>query len=241
MRALILLMVLAPAAAAQDDLMPREGSGWSGFKPGTWVRLKHTYARKGGVPSVTLTRMELKSIDDGILTLATTSENALRVAGQKSVTKLPLKGEAAQGEKAKVEKLGNEAVFACGKKFECEKRRTTVTSPAGRRVITEWISPKPRMRVKRTEEHYDAVGKKSTQVVLLLTELAKEREVGKGKVKVKCLTYSMMREEGPVRYRGTAVVSRDVPSYNVRMDTEVTQGGKLVWNVRIEVLEFGIK
>ena len=38
MRLLALLLLVAAA----EDLTPREGSGWAGFKPGSFVRIKNT-------------------------------------------------------------------------------------------------------------------------------------------------------------------------------------------------------
>ena len=239
MRALCLIMLAATAAHAQDNLMPRQGSGWAGFKVGTKVRVKRTFLGAGRTPAVTITTMTLKSIQGAVLTLAIVSKNAVGM-DRKSTRPVPRKGEAGAGETAEVKKLKNKASFAAGKQFDCARRQTTVVGKAYKRVITEWTSvTKPRMRVKRVELQYDAAGKVTQRFSMVLAEMAKEHKVGKRKVTG--LKYTTVRTAGNVRTTSTAIVSRDVPGYEVLVDAEVEMNGKKVQTVRVEVLDFETK
>ncbi len=74
---------------------------------------------------------------------------------------------------------------------------------------------------------------------MALDELPKERRIGKRKVTV--LVYTTVYTAGKKQWRSRAVVSRDVPAYEVRVDTEVTENGKRIHTIRTEVLDFEIK
>ncbi len=239
MRALFLILLAAVAAHAQDNLMPRQGSGWAGFKVGTKVRIKRTFLGSGRVPAVTITTLTLKSVLKSVLTLAVVSKNA--VGNEHRNTRVqPSSGEAGTQEKATSKQLTNKVSFAAGKQFDCTRRQITVTGAAGKRVITEWTSVgKPRMRVKRIVVTYDAAGKLTGRFSMVLDELPKERRIGKRKVTV--LVYTTVHTAGKMQWRSRAVVSRDVPAYEVLIDTEVTENGKKIQTIRVEVLDFEIK
>ena len=50
-----------------------------------------------------------------------------------------------------------------------------------------------------------------------------------------------MNTSGKLRETGTAIVSRDVPGYEVLVDAERTLNGKKVQTIRVEVLDFETK
>ncbi|MHC4931466.1 MAG: hypothetical protein ACYTGV_04670, partial [Planctomycetota bacterium] len=136
--------------------------------------------------------------------------------------------------------LKGETVFACGKNFACSRTRTTITGPNGKRVVTEWRAKEPLVRVKRTEATYDAKGKRLGRLSMLLTSLDSKQNVGKRRVR--CLAYSTLRKRADgMEERGKAFVSRAVPGYTVRMDTEIFKGGQVIWTARINALEFEAK
>ena len=240
MRALFLILLAAVAAHAQDNLMPRQGSGWAGFKVGTKVRIKRTFLGSGRVPAVTITTLRLKSVQKSVLTLTLLSKNAVGVE-RRTTSVLPRSGEAGTQEKATSKQLTNKVSFAAGKQFDCTRRQITVIGVAGnKRVITEWTSvAKPRMRVKRIVVTYDAAGKLTGRFSMVLAELPKEHRIGRRKVTA--LVYTTVHAAGKMQWKSRAVVSRDVPAYEVRVDTEVTQDGKKVQTIRTEVLDFEIK
>jgi hypothetical protein len=233
-----LLALLALSVSAGETLLPREGSGWDGFGVGAWVRLKTTRIPKGRVPSVTITKMRLLKATDKTLTLESSSRNPIGMETKKELS-LPRRGEAAAGEKAKTETLDSGRVFATGKSFLCTKTRTTITGPSGKRVVTEWRSTEPRVRVKRVEETYDAEGKLSERFSIVLTSLDVRRKIGKREVR--CLAYSTLRKAEDLEQRGKALVSRDVPGDTVRMDTDILRKGLVIFTIRVEALDFGLK
>jgi hypothetical protein len=236
-RLLALLLAALPAGAA--DLAPREGSGWAGFKPGTWLRIKRTVIQPGRMLTPTITRMTLAKAEAGSLTLEIKSENALDVADKDQRQVVPAAGEAGPGEKEKVEELEGEALSAAGRRFECARARSTVTGPTGKRVITTWIAKEPRLWVKRTVVAYDPAGKEASRSTLDLAALAEERAVGARKVT--CLKYEERRTEGGFEWKGTAYLSRDMPGGLVWREDEVRQKDAVVFTLRAEILEFEAK
>jgi hypothetical protein len=239
MRALTSLLLTAIAATAGENLLPREGSGWEGFKVGSWVKMKRSFHRTGGVPSVALITMKLDKRTDTLLTVQTSTRNA--VGMETKVTQpLPRRGEAGKGENAKAETLKDETVFACGKSRPCSRTRTTITGPEGKRVVTEWRAKEPLVRVKRTEATYDKDGKLLDRLSMVLTSLDSKQDVGKRRVR--CLTYSTLRKRADgMEERGKAFVSRAVPGYTVRMDTDVVKGGQVILTARVHALDFEAK
>ena len=237
MRACV-LMLLAAVAGAEGDHLPREGSGWTGFRAGTWVRSKVTYINSGNVPTVNLTTKTLDKVDTKNLTFRNVTVDGLR-AERKTRSVTPLHGEAGVGEKAKVEKLSDAPVFAVGRTWECTRSRSTITGPAGKRVVTVWMAKAPRFRVKRTIEFYDASGKVSQRESIVLKALEKTHWVGSQRVRA--LTYSTVRKMDGSEQRGTAIVSRDVPGETVRLDAQVLKDGKVMLTIRVEVLDFATK
>jgi len=237
MRLLVaLLLAVAPAAAA-EDLLPREGSGWAGFKAGSWVRMKRSVLQPGRVISPTVTKIKLVKAGDKTLTLATEAENALGMANE-STQVVPAKGDAGTEEKETVEELGNEVLLVAGKRLECARVRSTITGPAGQRIVTKWIAGEPKVWAKRTEVTLDAAGKEVSRATLLLSSLVEERTVGKRKVR--CLKYATRRDEAGLEWTGEAYLSRDVPGGLVWTEEE-TRSGKLVLTMRVEALEFETK
>ncbi len=238
MRVLCLLMFAAAVVHGQD-LTPRQGSGWAGFKVGTKVRIKRTFLGAGRVPAVTISTVTLASVQRSVLTLVSVSKNPVGMEHKTTIV-LPRSGEADTQEKATSKQLKNKVSFAAGKQFDCTRREITVTGAAGKRVITEWTSVgKPRMRVKRIVVTYDAAGKLTGHFSMVLAELPKERRIGKRKVTV--LVYRTVHTAGKMQWRSRAVVSRDVPGYEVHVDAKVTVNGKRVQTIRVEVLDFEIK
>lgn len=239
MRLLCTLFLLSAAAPAADDLMPREGSGWEGFAIGTWVKTKQTYARKGSSPTITLTTMKLEKVTAKTLRLSHVTKTALGMDDQKGEQTVPRSGEAATDEKAAPGKEAKVSMEACKRKFDCVKRTVTVTGAAGKRVITNWESAEPRVRVKRTEVYYDKDGKVTEQFTMLLVALDEERWVGS--TRVRCQKYKTVRSGGPIEQRGEAFVSRDVPGGTVSMDIELIQKGLKIATWRSETVELEVK
>ncbi|MHC4223394.1 MAG: hypothetical protein ACYSX0_04085 [Planctomycetota bacterium] len=239
MRALTALLLAAIAATAGENLLPREGSGWEGFQVGSWVKMKRSFHRTGGVPVVALITMRLDKRTDAHLSLQTVTRNAVGME-TKTTQPLPRRGEAGKGEKAKTETLKDETVVACGKSLPCSRTRTTITGPNGKRVVTEWRAKQPLVRVKRTEATYDKDGKLLGRLSMVLTSLDNKQDVGKRRVR--CLAYSTQRKRADgMEERGKAFVSRAVPGYTVRMDTEIVKGGQVIWTARIHALDFEAK
>lgn len=237
MRVCALLFLAALAGA--EDLRPRPGSGWAGFRAGTWVRIKRTATLKGRVPKVAIWTHNLRKVGERLLTLETVSKNALGME-QKQSQELPRAGEAGPGEKQKVEKLKNEAVVAAGKRLDCLRRRTTVTGPRGKRVITVWTASVPQVSAKRVEAHYDAAGKLVYRLTKLLSSLNEKRQVGSRTIR--CVKYKLRisYQNGDVA-TGVALTSRAVPGGLVWMEEETLRGTEKVLTSRTELLALETK
>jgi hypothetical protein len=229
------LLFLAAVAGA-EDLRPRAGSGWAGFRAGSWVRMKLTTIQPGHVPRVIIWKQSLTEVGDKLLTLETVSRNALGME-QRSTQKLPRSGEAGPGEKQKVEKLKNEVVMAAGKRLDCTRRRITVTGPGGKRVVTVWTAAEPAVQAKRTEVVYDAKGKVAYRLTRLLSSLSEPGKIGTRTVR--CVKYKLRRsyQDGRV-VTGVALSSREVPGGLVRQEEETTRGTEKVLTTRVELLAF---
>ena len=124
MKALCLLMLAA--AVHGQDLTPRQGSGWAGFKVGTNVRIKRTFLGAGRVPAVTISTVTLASVQRSVLTLVSVSKNPVGME-QKNTIVPPRSGEAGTQEEATSKQLKNKVSFAAGKQFDCTRRQITVT------------------------------------------------------------------------------------------------------------------
>jgi len=235
---LLLPLLLAVAPVAAEDMLPREGSGWAGFKPGSWVRMKRSVLQPGRVISPTITKIRLAKADAETLTLAAQAENALGMASE-AEQKVPAKGDAGAGETEKSESLGEEVLLVAGKRLECARVRTTVTGPVGQRVITRWIASEPKVWAKRTEVLLDPDGKEISRATLLLASLGEERAVGARKVT--CLRYKTLRTDVDMEWTGEALLSRDIPGGLVWQEEEARRAGTLVVTMRVEALEFEAK
>ena len=239
MRVAFWLLLCALAAKAQD-LRPRGGAGWEGFKPGTSVRIKRTWLSAKKTPRVTISTWTLKEVGPKHLTLDIVTANAVGIEQRNSI-KLPRSGEAGAGESARTQALANETIFVAGAKFDCQRTRTTVTGPQGKRIITEWTSTTaPRMRIKRTEEYLTATGRPAGRFSLVLTATDAVQVIGSAKLR--CLKYSSRRDQGGYRMRGISHVSREIPGYEVMSDIEATdKEGVRVFSIRVQVLDFTVK
>jgi len=232
------LLFLAAFAGA-EDLRPRPGSGWAGFRVGTWVRMKRTATLAGRVPKVTIWKQSLTKVDERLLTLETVSKNALGMEHKQS-QQLPRTGEAGPGEKQKVEKLKNEGVVAAGKRLDCSRRRITVTGALGKRVITAWTATKPQVLAKRDVAHYDAAGKLVYRLTQILSSLSESRQVGSRTFR--CVKYKMRlsHQNGDV-VTGVALTSREVPGGTVWMEEETLRGPERILTSRTELLALKTK
>lgn len=239
MRIAAILLSLATVAAAGENLLPREGSGWWGFAVGARVKTKQTFITARGAPSVTVTETKLVEVGKATITYSYETKTALGVDNQKGKTTVPAHGEAGAGEKSSESKPGKEDVVACGRTFPCTRRTFTITGPTEKRVVTNWEAADPKVRVKRTEVYYDKAGRQTQQFSMLLTSLDEKQKVG-GR-EIRCLKYSTLRIAGPIEQKGTALLNRDVPGGTVRWDIEVFQDGVKATTVRVEVLEFESK
>ena len=235
MRFLVLLLLLAPP----EDLTPREGAGWAGFPQGAWVRIKQTTVRPGKMLAPTISRMTLAKVEAKALTIESRTENALDVGAEVQKWVVPTTGDAWPGETEKVEGRGEEAVKAAGKELLCDKVESTMTGPNGKRVVTKWIARDPKVLAKRVTVSYGADGKEASNETLLLLSLAEEREVGVRKVP--CVKYERRLTEPGYEWRGTAYVSREVPTSIVWSEDEASQNGQVALTRRIEILDFGSK
>ena len=237
MRVWALLFLAAFAGAA--DLRPRPGSGWAGFRAGSWVRIKRTAIVTGGVPRVAIWKMSLTKVGKQQLTLETVSRNALGIE-TKTSQQVPRAGEAGEGEKQKVERLKNEVVMAAGKRLDCTRERVTVTGPQGKRVITVWTATEPQVSPKRAEAHYDAAGKLVYRVTRLLTSLSESRRVGSRTIR--CVKYKtrLSYENGDV-VTAVSLTSREVPGGLVWWEDETFQGADKILTSRVELLAFKTK
>jgi len=237
MRVFAVLAACAGLCFAQD-LLPRSGSGWEGFKLNSSVKMKRTTTVEGRVPMITIFTTKLAKIETKTLTLETTAKNAL---GMEQTTKnvVPRTGEAGVGETQKVEKLPGETLRAAGKDFACTRRRITLTGKAGKRVITEWVASSPKVRVKRSEVDYDGRGKVTSTLIMLLSSLGEKRMVGRSKVA--CLTYKLLHKYGDREESGVAITSREVPGNTVRIDLEARSKGRLLFTARVEALGMQVR
>ena len=236
---ILLLLALLVAPAMARDLRPRAGSGWAGFRVGSWVRIKRTTLLPGRPPKVTISKQSLTKVGKTILTLQMVSQNVLGLE-QKHTQQLPRAGEAGPGEKQKVETLTNEAVVVAGKRLDCARRRTTVTGPQGKRIITMWTAARPPVSAKRTEQHYDTKGKLVYSMTRLLSSINESRTVGQ--LTVSCVKYRirLSHSNGTVT-TGTAFSSRDVPGGLVWVEEEIHKGATKVATTRLELLSYEIK
>lgn len=237
MRKLGVLLLLAAAAFAVD-LTPREGQGWSGFKAGTWLRLKRTVIQPGRMLTPTVTRFTLAKADEKTLTLVIKAENALGMEEDTRRT-VPARGEADAGEQERVEELEGEVLAVAGKELACAVHRFTITGPAGKRVVTKWIGGEPRVLAKRVTTTYGADGKEAGQETMLLKSSAEERPVGARTLP--CLKYETSRKDGGLDWAGEAYLCREVPGGVVWAEDEVKRDGMLVFTMRVEAIEFEAK
>jgi len=104
MRRALAVLACLPALLLAADLTPRPASGWAGFEPGTWIRVKRTMLQEKRTPRVTIWTQRLEKVGKRMLTLETVAKNALGIE-QTSKTTVPRKGEAGAGETEKVERL----------------------------------------------------------------------------------------------------------------------------------------
>jgi hypothetical protein len=232
------MLLLLAAVALAADLTPREGQGWSGFKAGTWLRLKRTVIQPGRMLTPTVTRFTLERADERTLTLVIKAENALGMAEDARQT-VPAKGEAGPGEEEKVEELEGEVLVVAGRELACAVLRSTISGPAGKRVVTKWIGKEPKVVVKRFTTTYGPDGKKAAEESLLLKSLAEERPVGDRTLS--CVKYATKREDGGLQWAGEAYLSREVPGGVVWSEEEVRKGAALVFTMRVEAIEFEAK
>lgn len=233
------LLVLFSLLAAAEDLTPREGSGWAGFEPGAWVRIKQTRLQPGRMLVPTITRISLAKADAKALTLAIKTENALGVSNEVQQAVVPATGDAGAGETEKVEGRGEEEVAVAGKTLPCDRAQSTVTGPSGKRVITKWTARDPKVLAKRVTVTYGIDGKEASRETLLLAALSEERTVG-GR-KIRCVKYEKRLTEADFEWLGTAYLSREMPGSLVWSEDEVRQKGAVVLTQRAEILEFGTK
>jgi hypothetical protein len=233
------LLVLLLLAAGPEDLTPREGSGWAGFAPGTWIRLKQTRLQPGRMLAPTITRITLTKADEKTLTLSIKAENALGVSDEVQKAVVPAKGDAGPGETEKAEGLGEEEVVVAGRPVLCDRVQSTVTGPAGKRVVTKWIAREPRVFAKRVTVTYGADGKEMSRETLLLAALEERRTVGG--TKVRCVKYERQLTEADFEWKGIAYLSREMPGSLVWSEDEIRQKGTLVLTQRAEILEFATK
>jgi len=237
MRRALAVLACLPALLLAADLTPRPASGWAGFEPGTWIRVKRTMLQEKRTPRVTIWTQRLEKVGKRMLTLETVAKNALGIE-QTSKTTVPRKGEAGAGETEKVERLEGAPVFAAGKKLACLRRRTTVTGKAGRRVITKWIATDPKVLAKRTEIRYDAAGKAVFRSSWLLAGMGVKRHAA-GR-EVDCVRYKVRTREGETEQTAEILASRDVPGFTVREEGRIRLGGETL-TYRVELLDVGTK
>lgn len=234
----ILLIFAATASAAPKDLRPRYGNGWSGFAAGSTSRLKMTATVPGRVPFVQITTSTLKKVEKTKLTIDQVTENQLTDAKKRTLT-VPPAGDAAFGEKQKIRKLENVTIKAGGRDWICTRHEITVTGKTGKRVLTDWISVSPLLRVKRVEKKYDLKGKSAGMTSTVLSKVPKVMEVG-GK-KVLCVGYTSISKTGAIEQRSETWTSRQVPGDLVSGEMRIYQKGKLVQTLNFRTLRFVAK
>ena len=245
---LALGLLAALLVAAPGDLRPRDGSGWSGFGKGTWVKVKKIDHTDGKL-AISIQTTRLLAIGKQELSLELTHKNTMGMES-KHPYKVRTSGEAAVGEKEKVASLEPESVTAAGKEFECTVTKNTVTGGGGRREITIWEAREPRLMVKRVVKTYGLDGKLAGSVTLTLAGLRASRTV-KGK-SVSCLQYetesatdTMQPVPGkskPERIvlnaRGTLYLSPEIPGNTVYETQTITDAEKRSKTVTREVVDF---
>jgi hypothetical protein len=239
MRTVAILLALATVAGAGENLLPREGSGWTGFEPDSRVKLKQTVIASRGAPSVTITEMRLVDSGKSKLCYSVKTKTALGVDNQSNLIYVPKSGEANLEEKVTESKPETVEIEAGGKTFRCTKRSFTMSSPTGKRVVTNWESAEPQVRIKRTELQFDPKGKQTQSFSMLLKSLDEKRKVS-GK-EIRCLEYNTLLVAGKMEQTGTALLSREVPGGTVRMDFDRLIDGVKQFAVRLEVVSFKAK
>jgi len=238
MRILACLPLLAAAAAAQD-LRPRDAGGWEGLGRGSKVKLKFVNAPEGRVPRVTMREGELTKV--GEKTLEVTWKTRNLAIEREQVQKLRREGHPHPGEKAKRGEPGDEVVRVGKREVPCVKVRTVVTSDHGKRVVTEWTAKRPKAIVRQVVVQYGPKGKKLQTETFHLVKLKETRTV-KDKP-VLCRKYRVTRRyggDGGVE-RGEAYLSRDVPGGTVFIETVLKKNGKAVRTQRIQCTDFAVK
>jgi hypothetical protein len=239
MRCLTILMIFATTVlAAPKDLRPRYGNGWTGFGKGTTARLKMTGTVPGRVPFVQVTTSTLKKVEKTKLTIEQVTENQLTDA-QKRIMTVPPTGDAGFGEKQTVRKLENETIKAGGRDWTCTRQEITITGPKGKRVITDWISVTPLVRIKRLQKTFDAKGKSAGMTSTVLNKAPKVMDVG-GK-KVLCVGYAGISKRAGVEQRSETWTSRQVPGDLVSGEIRIYQKGKLAQTLNFRTLRFSAK
>jgi len=241
---LTLIIGSATTLAAPDDLKglkdlrPRYGNGWTGCGVGTTVRMKMTATRPGRVPFVQITTTTLKKIEKTKLTMEQLIENQLTDPRKQAVT-VPPAGDAAFDEKQTIRKLENETINAGGRSWTCTRREITITGPKGKRIITEWISVSPLIRVKRLEKNFDAKGKSTGMTSTMLTKAPKVIKVGSKKLL--CVGYKSISKNGDVEQRSENWSSRQMPGDFVSGEYRIYRKGKLTQTFVLKVLRFQVK
>ena len=243
MRVLAFVCLLCVLGSAETNLLPRAGSGWSGFKKGSSVRMKLVQIPTGQNARVTIWTTTMKEVGSDFLTLSTVAKNVVGME-QKQETKVPRKGEAGPGEKETIEKLGEEILLVGRKRMKCSRVRRKIRSANGRRIITDWFAADPKVRAKREMTVYDKEGNLTQSVTMLLNSLNERRTVA-GKP-VRCLRYRYLLRQKiagrkDMQEIGTVYTSREVPGNDVYMDTKVHQGGRVIMEKRVIALAFEAK
>jgi hypothetical protein len=146
-------------------------------------------------------------------------------------------GDAWPGETEKVEGRGEEVLKLLGKELVCDKVESSITGPAGKRVVTKWIARDPKVLAKRVTVMYGADGKEASRTTLVLQALAEEREVGVRKIR--CVKYERRIAEAGYEWEGTAYLSREVPAGEVWSEDVARQQGEVVLTRRVELIDFG--
>ncbi|MHC4939590.1 MAG: hypothetical protein ACYTHK_11520 [Planctomycetota bacterium] len=237
-RPIVLLAVSTLALAAPQDLRPRFGDGFAGFKVGSSVRMKLTRVVPNRAPIVTITTSTLKKVAKSALTIERLSENPL-TSPTTTTSTVPPSGNAAANEKEVVKKLPDGTIEAAGKKWACTRSEHTVTGPNGKRVITEWTSKTPLMRIKRITKSYDMTGKATGTASTVLSKAPEPRDVG-GK-KVVCIGYRTIQKSGDIEQRMETWSSRQVPGDFAGGTVKFYLKGKLSQTLHLKVIRFEAK
>ncbi|MEM8885330.1 MAG: hypothetical protein AAGD14_14775 [Planctomycetota bacterium] len=237
-RLLAPLLLCSLVVAAPADLRPRYGNGWTGFKPGSALRMKVTREAPMRVPFVQIEETLLKKVTKLQLRLERTTKNQL--TDDKTVGWwVPLAGEAMDGEKESRKRMENEKIQAAGRTWDCSVQQITVTGKTGRRVITEWTARNPRLRIKRLEKWYGPDGKPTTSRSIMLSKPPQARTVGEKKVV--CIGYRGLSKTGANEERSETWHSRQVPGDLAGGKIEFFVKGKSVTTLHFKVLKFETK